>query len=66
MLVQTFLGRLVVVRRDRQQSRDALLLRVARQGGDFLGVVASDPCENRDAAGYDFDREIDDAVAFLA
>ena len=48
MLVKTFLGRLVVVGRDRKDAVDADGGEFASQRDDFSSVVASGPGEHRD------------------
>src|SRR3977135_2229142 len=63
MLVQPFLRRLVVIRRDREESIGAGLGELARQHDDFLGVVAAGPGEDWHLAAGLLGEDLDDAPA---
>src|SRR5437899_1012989 len=63
MLVQPFLRRLVVIRRDREESIGAGLGELARQLDDFLSVIATGPGEDWHLAAGFLGEDLDDAPA---
>ena len=64
MAVKTFLGRLVVVRIDRQPSSGADLFGKAVKLDRFAGRVRPHAGNYRDTAGGEFDGQFDDALMF--